>query len=408
MINEWTDTKLIIVDEISFASASLLRDVNHALQFVTQKRENYGGISVLFSGDFCQLEPVGRDALYKETTLVEWHKWINTFVELKEGHRFDDEEYTELLLRLRGGTLNDWDMNSLDKRVIGKKNRLYLSDIPPNTQIACPTNRDRCAMNASTFVGHLQNTHEKNGPPMSHTLIIKASNLKWHSNKKALTKTATRTLYEKCSDCEVQRRDKKFVDPFMKLYLGAPIMLLDNIDVENGVANGTRCVVSKVVIKRGRSGNIKPVLLDGYNVNSIEASDIEHIVLHKQSDAEIKGMKIILTPENMTCDTDMPLEIYPGKVERHNVRISMFQFPMILNHATTVHKLQGQSVDRLYIVNWSYQQNWVYVALSRVRSIGGLYLRRKLARDRNFRPHSFLLKMIKEFQAKKPKEDIYE
>jgi hypothetical protein len=164
-------------------------------------------------------------------------------------------------------------------------------------------------------------------------------------------------LYEKCSDCAVKRRDKKSVDPFLKLYLGAPIMLLDNIAVKNDVANRTRCIISKVVIKRGRSGNIKPISLDGYNVNSIEVSDIEHIVLHKQSDSGIMGMKIILTPENMTCDTDMPLEIYPGKVERHNVQISMFQFPMILNHATTVHKLQGQSVDRLYIVNWLYQQN---------------------------------------------------
>jgi hypothetical protein len=54
------------------------------------------------------------------------------------------------------------------------------------------------------------------------------------------------------------------------------------------------------------------------------------------------------------------------------------QLPFVLNFATTGHKLQGASVDNIFIHNWNKTNNWAYVVLSRVRTREGLFLRMPL------------------------------
>lgn len=46
--------------------------------------------------------------------------------------------------------------------------------------------------------------------------------------------------------------------------------------------------------------------------------------------------------------------------------VNATQIPINCNDATTGHKLQGMSKDKLIVVNWSYAANWIYVVLSRV------------------------------------------
>ena len=58
-----------------------------------------------------------------------------------------------------------------------------------------------------------------------------------------------------------------------------------------------------------------------------------------------------------------------------------FQLPMVVNTATTVHKLQGTGVDKIFIHCWHYCRNWPYVVLSRVKHMSGLYLRKKIDTD---------------------------
>ena len=57
------------------------------------------------------------------------------------------------------------------------------------------------------------------------------------------------------------------------------------------------------------------------------------------------------------------------------------QLPFVMNHATTGHKLQGASIDNLFVHNWYYRTNWVYVVLSRVRTRSGLDCRKPLSLD---------------------------
>ena len=58
------------------------------------------------------------------------------------------------------------------------------------------------------------------------------------------------------------------------------------------------------------------------------------------------------------------------------------QFPVVSNNATTGWKLQGASVDSLFIKEWfSNIKGWAYVMLSRVKNRKGLFLETKIIED---------------------------
>ena len=84
----------------------------------------------------------------------------------------------------------------------------------------------------------------------------------------------------------------------------------------------------------------------------------------------------------------------------------MTQFSMNINHATTGHKLQGKSLDELFVSSWTYTRNWPYVLLSRVRFLKGLFLRIKLhyatGKDkRDYSEPKELQAMMKDFRKNK-------
>lgn len=145
--------------------------------------------------------------------------------------------------------------------------------------------------------------------------------------------------------------------------------------------------------------------VDSYTVNAVDCDHVKHIILETVGTDNKPKKEIIACPDEHTASVTMPITIYPGNTQEFEVPVSMVQFSFLINHATTVHKLQGRSVDSLYICNWSYQQNWVYVALSRVRTLKGLYLRKPLDRKKNIRPRGSLAKMLTFFRTTKTWKD---
>jgi hypothetical protein len=80
------------------------------------------------------------------------------------------------------------------------------------------------------------------------------------------------------------------------------------------------------------------------------------------------------------------------------------QFPIVCANARTIHKLQGRSIDNLVINNWDYTDNWIYVAVSRVRELRGLYIFRELE-HRKCRGMSMEVKTFMERLRRKPPPD---
>ena len=105
-IRDFSDARLIIIDEISFAGIPSFERIHECLK--TLMENSYlkcGGINVVFAGDYCQLEPVCQGKpVYKESFVPEFHGTLNCFMELNGTHRFrDDPEYGERLGRFRRG-----------------------------------------------------------------------------------------------------------------------------------------------------------------------------------------------------------------------------------------------------------------------------------------------------------------
>ena len=80
------------------------------------------------------------------------------------------------------------------------------------------------------------------------------------------------------------------------------------------------------------------------------------------------------------------------------VKMKAMQLPMVVNNATTGHKLQGSGVDCLFVHNWSYVTNWVYVVLSRVKTRAGLFCRKPISTDlRKYAVPEALIRMMRNF-----------
>ena len=67
-----------------------------------------------------------------------------------------------------------------------------------------------------------------------------------------------------------------------------------------------------------------------------------------------------------------------------NFTVGLCQLPMLVNIATTGHKLQGQTKAKLVMSVWSQRKNWNCVALSRVQTREGLCLVQELPRNADF------------------------
>ena len=87
--------------------------------------------------------------------------------------------------------------------------------------------------------------------------------------------------------------------------------------------------------------------------------------------------------------------------------LKMKQFGVNNNIATTGHKLQGMSKDQLIVSSWNYSfKNWIYVVLSRVRTLSGLYLCQPIDETRPFPVDDTLL--VEERRLEQMEEELME
>ena len=176
-IESWKSTKVLIIDEISFLDEDNLKKLDKNMRKLKENdNDMYGGVQVIFVGDFFQMLPVKGSPLFKNNTLQ--FTAINRAVFLNVSHRFDkDPAYGEIMRRFRMGKLTKDDIHTINKRFIKNSN----VSLPPLAQIqcACYMNDERNAYNNVVFLKHLQATHQRTEDKSidcpNHTCIIKAT-----------------------------------------------------------------------------------------------------------------------------------------------------------------------------------------------------------------------------------------
>lgn len=120
----WRTIRVLVVDEVSMMSKRLFDLLDHVAR-VFRKRPNepFGGIQVVFSGDFFQIRPVG-DGKDPDTSAYcfESASWFLTFprphhVLLQQIFRQTDPVYTDVLNAIREGKLEQRHIDIMKTRV---------------------------------------------------------------------------------------------------------------------------------------------------------------------------------------------------------------------------------------------------------------------------------------------------
>ena len=106
------EAKVLIIDEISMLDAETLNSVDRVLRVlrkpVLAETQPFGGLQVVFVGDFFQLPPVSRGERASFAFTAQAWKDANPVVcYLSEQHRQDDGELLDLLGAIRRGAVED-------------------------------------------------------------------------------------------------------------------------------------------------------------------------------------------------------------------------------------------------------------------------------------------------------------
>ena len=152
--------KILIMDEISFMSVKHLQLISKRLQQLFDCTSPFGGLSVIFCGDFRQLEFESEgQLLYTTQSNLYFENLLNAALILENKHRFrDDPLYGEIMSAMWSEGLTSSQIKEINKRVVMDKRSL--PDVfDDDCHYACPTNQHRNIISANNFRRHILATH---------------------------------------------------------------------------------------------------------------------------------------------------------------------------------------------------------------------------------------------------------
>lgn len=109
LVDRLCESRVLIVDEVSMLDANFINMLDQVLKRVRgEVFMPFGGIQVVFVGDFFQLPPVSREerAVYAFKSQA-WKDAELTVCYLTEQHRQSEPVYIDLLKAMRNGTINE-------------------------------------------------------------------------------------------------------------------------------------------------------------------------------------------------------------------------------------------------------------------------------------------------------------
>jgi len=215
------------------------------------------------------------------------------------------------------------------------------------------------------------------------TLLIKGS---FSKNGQDMGHEFHKFMWSMCGDDNLDAGSNTKVDPCLKLIHGSPLMINSNTEKDQNLVKGT---LGNFVNVRWKDGHLPHVEnYHGFKVLAANITDIECIIMKVEADNRI----VELRPE-MT-EVDIKHDVFGPKNRLKKFKV--FQIPVNLSLATTGHKLQGMTKDILILAELSLVPNWLYVVLSRVTTLAGLYLMKPLTLEM-FRPISKQLQQELDF-----------
>ena len=312
------NTKILAIDEISMLDSKTLDYINIVLKAIRSNNKPFGGIQVIFFGDFFQLPPIEKETGFCFDSQT-WKELNLKNVVLKKIYRQSDSTFAQTLNNIRQNKISEEELNSFYER----NNR------------PLPTTKDILHIFSTNASADNFNTKKFNELPASAKELISKDILMKNEEANKLI-----TSYQDVENLSVAKRkiwdnlDKYCKVPqVLTLKNNCRVMLLKNLDFEQGLINGS-------------CGTIEKIEEDGILVNF--------------DNGILKSIK----PQEFDYQKD-------GKLLARRV-----QYPLRLAYGITIHKSQGMTLDEVFIdFNRIFEYGQAYVALSRVKSLNGLYLR---------------------------------
>ena len=339
VVQKWKKTQILIVDEVSMMSKRLFDILNYVGKRVRQNTyKPFGGIQLVFTGDFYQLPPVSGPEEDSGLFCFESDEWYQTFapdnhLELKTIFRQKDPIYRNILNNIRKGNIQPDNIKLLQTYVNRPYNKEEHNGCVPTKLYAI--HRKVESINQSMFDALQEQPYEynhilkrnctiysENGIPISESILQKC-------NKELTGAKIESELEYLLSNCPCER--------ILRLKKGANVMCTVNLDLESGICNGSIGVIE-----------------DFY--------------------------------KSPTYPIPIPVVLFSNGVRRHMSLkywqseeypvLAIAQIPLRLAWAMTIHKIQGATLPMAEIdIGYSiFECGQTYVALSRVQSLQGLYL----------------------------------
>ena len=211
-LRAFSDTRMCIIDEMSFADYDKdLAVLSSNLQMFTECHEHqFGNVPIAFLGDFCQLESIGGNCIFKQENGICWEQALTCMEELKGTHRCKDcPIMQEIMTEWRENGLTEEHRKRLNSRVINSKNNVKMPDLAA-MRFATYHNKNRVEINAGIFHEYLKKHHSncsKNNIPTT-AIVIKA-NPAWAQSGKPLSFGQRKILFEECSEADTKNSHKK-------------------------------------------------------------------------------------------------------------------------------------------------------------------------------------------------------
>jgi ATP-dependent exoDNAse (exonuclease V) alpha subunit len=109
----WNDTQVLIIDEVSMLHASFVDMLDRVGKKLRRNEKPFGGLQVVFTGDFFQLPPVVREGNEYESmdvyafTSTAWKASKPVVCYLTEQFRQDDDQLSNVLNAIRAGEVEE-------------------------------------------------------------------------------------------------------------------------------------------------------------------------------------------------------------------------------------------------------------------------------------------------------------
>lgn len=348
-IQEIKKLQVLVIDEVSLIKGDTIDLIDAILKYARGNDLPFGGVGILFTGDFLQLKPViKREDNTKYAWAFQSEAWKSASISvlsLRKVYRQDNRDFVKILSKTRVGAVDNDTIEFYASRDISLNTKL-LSDVGEAVKLV--------------------STREE-------AKKINEENLARNKNERIEFRGS---LFGNASTGEFTKLTQNLVvEEEFEIAVGARVMTLCNREDDDGkYQNGSLGVVDSIE----KDGVV--VSFDNGSVCLVKPFEWKREV---DTHTKTKSVK-----EDGSPIYETSTRIYGFK-----------QMPLALAYAITIHKSQGMTIDKVLIdCGRIFAENQFYVAVSRVKSPEGLFLRNfsrnKITTDKV--AYDFYLKIKKE------------